>query len=290
MLNILDQLPRPSRTGEGPSALDVHRQIEAMKFAFADRGLLGDPMFANLTNVYPDILSIMHATACRLRINDTRTFEPSYYNITADAIDDHGTSHLSVIDEQGNAVALTTTVNFVFGSKILSPPTGVLLNNQMDDFSVDPLRPNGFGLVPSAANFVAPRKRPNSSMTPTIVLYANSTKPWFAVGGSGGPTIVTSVLQVILGLMDRGEPVRQLMDRPRLHHQLIPNVVRVEPGYNESIIAALTERGHVVSQIVGLLADGQALGVVQLVVRDEFTGTIQAASDVRKGGFASAFR
>jgi gamma-glutamyltranspeptidase/glutathione hydrolase/leukotriene-C4 hydrolase len=285
MLNIYDLYPASNNASD---PLATHRMIEAMKFAFADRGQLGDPGFADLKGVYPEMIEDAHAFACRSRINDSRTYEPSYYNVLGATPDDSGTSHLSVIDQFGSAVALTTTVNLLFGSMMISPRTGVLLNDQMDDFSVDPLKPNAFGLQPNRANFVAAGKHPLSSMSPTIVLHPTTKQAWICIGASGGPTIPTSVFQVLVGLIDRREAVEKALDVPRLHHQLMPNRVITEPGYPQSVVDALRARNHTVDTQTGILGDGQRMGVVQFVVRST-DGRLKARSDPRKGGLADAF-
>jgi gamma-glutamyltranspeptidase len=133
-----------------------------------------------------------------------------------------GTSHLSVVDSQRNAVALTTTVNLGFGSKVCGEQTGIWYNNEMDDFST-PNVSNGFNLPPSEANFIAPFKRPLSSMTPTIVL--KNEQLWLSLGASGGPTIITSVVNTLLQYMDFGKNIKEAIYAPRFHHQLFPNVV-----------------------------------------------------------------
>ncbi len=286
MLNIYDGY---AASADAADPVALHRRVEAMKFAFADRSQLGDPAFFNIEGVYPEIIEDDHAQQCRRRLNDSRTFEPHYYNLLYAMPQDAGTSHLSVIDEQGSAVGLTTTINLLFGSMIVSPSTGVLLNDQMDDFSVDPNAPNAFGLAPSRANFVQPRKRPLSSMAPTIVLDPTSGKPWIVIGASGGPTIPTSVFQVLVSLIDHKVPIQKVLDVPRLHHQLIPNHVITEPGYPAAAIAALRSRNHTVDEQRGMLGDGQRMGVVQVAMR-MLDGTLKAMSDPRKGGLADAFK
>ena len=159
----------------------------------------------------------------------------------------------------------------------------------VDDFSVDPHKPNAFGLMPHPANYVAARKRPLSSMAPTVVLHADSHDAWLAVGASGGPTIPTSTVQVITDVVDRGATALEAVSRPRLHHQLMPNVVVTESGFDAQVIAFLRERGHNVTTQTGRLGDGQKLGVVQLVTRDR-DGSLHAASDPRKGGKPKQFK
>ncbi|XP_021803807.1 gamma-glutamyltranspeptidase 2-like, partial [Prunus avium] len=165
MLNILSQYGNVSGVSD---PLWVHREIESLKHVFAVRMNLGDPEFVNVTNVLADMLSPKFAEELKKTIYDNRTFDPSHYGGRWNQIHDHGTSHLSIIDNEQNAVSMTTTVNGYFGAQILSSSTGIILNNEMGDFSI----PGNDSTVPPPAppNFIRPGKRPLSSMTPTIVL------------------------------------------------------------------------------------------------------------------------
>lgn len=154
------------------------------------------------------------------------TFPPENYIVKEFSdINDHGTSHLSVIDKERNAVALTTTVNYGFGAKIASQKTGIVLNNQMDDFTVSLNRSNGFGYPPSLANIIAPGKTPMSSMSPLFLL--DGDRIVLSIGGSGGPTIISAVAQTILNFRDFKMDPKAAIDKQRMHHQLYPNIVDI---------------------------------------------------------------
>eukprot|EP00762_Andalucia_godoyi_P004006 ANDGO_05672.mRNA.1 Gamma-glutamyltranspeptidase 3 len=196
-----------------------------------------------------------------------------------------GTSHFSIVDKDRNAVAMTTTVNHSFGSKVVSARTGVVLNNQQDDFSTKN-ESNAFGLRPSIANWVAPKKRPLSSMSPTIAL--KDGKPYIVVGASGGPTIITAVVQTLLLIVDRGYNAKEAVESRRLHHQLFPNMVTVEKWFPNKLQWELANHKHVVSDTGAMLADGQLSGNVQcIIVRED--GKLEAASDSRKLGKPAGF-
>ncbi|KAF2293107.1 hypothetical protein GH714_036815 [Hevea brasiliensis] len=166
ILNILAEFGVPEGIS-GP--LGIHRQIEALKHAFAVRMNLGDPDFVNITEVLSDMLSPGFAHQLKKTIYDNMTFDPGYYGGRWNQINDHGTSHVSIVDNERNVVSMTSTVNSYFGAQILSPSTGIVLNNEMDDFSM-PINETANGTPPAPANFISPGKRPLSSMTPTVVL------------------------------------------------------------------------------------------------------------------------
>lgn len=153
--------------------------------------------------------------------------------------------HLSVIDKDDGAVALTSTVNLMFGAKFMDPITGIILNDELDDFSI-PGVPNNFGLFPSPYNYIAPFKRPLSTITPTIIEDEDNNLE-LVVGGSGGSQILTATLNVILNTFDFGQNVFEAVKAPRIHHQLIPNQVQFESGYSADILEALKTKGHVVN-------------------------------------------
>jgi gamma-glutamyltranspeptidase/glutathione hydrolase len=241
MLNILE--------GYGDLAADearrLHLAIEAMKLAYADRAaFLGDP--ARVNAPLERLLSKSYAAERRLRI-DPEHARPSA-DIRAEGLpprEGDNTTHFSVIDRDGNAVANTTTLNFSYGVGLVAEGTGVLLNNELDDFAAKPGAPNAYGLTGGEANAPAPGKRPLSSMTPTIVL--KDGKPFLVTGSPGGSRIITAVLQVILNVIDRGLPVAEAVRLPRLHHQWLPDEVMLDKGFPPELAAALAARGqHVV--------------------------------------------
>ncbi|EME32336.1 gamma-glutamyltranspeptidase isoform 1 [Galdieria sulphuraria] len=224
ILNIL-QLAKMNTLGR--NGRSYHFLTEALKFAFGERMLLGDPAFVNGTDEQVEkMLSESLANDLFSRIVEQKTFAPSHYITSQRTInEDHGTTHLSVVDEEGNAVAITSTVNLPFGARFVSSSTGILLNNEMDDFSTGN-RENSFGLAPAEANEVEPGKRPLSSMSPLIVL--KNGRLYMVLGGSGGPRIITSVAQVFLNIATFGDDPAKAIAAPRLHHQLFPNTVFLE--------------------------------------------------------------
>jgi gamma-glutamyltranspeptidase/glutathione hydrolase len=192
--------------------------------------------------------------------------------------DDGGTSHLSVLDAQGNAVALTTTVNLWFGSGQIDPGTGIVLNDEMDDFAARPGVPNAFGLVQSERNAPSAGRRPLSSMTPTLVTNSEGDVI-LAVGGAGGPRIITGTLQALLGVVDRGASAAEAVGAPRIHHQWLPQEVFVEASFPEDGRAGLTDEGFSVATL-------ERGAIVQAATWDPTTGTWDGAADPRGGGAA----
>lgn len=152
--------------------------------------------------------------------------------------------HLSVIDKDNGAVSLTSTVNLMFGAKFMDPVTGVILNDELDDFSI-PGIPNNFGLFPSAYNYIAPFKRPLSTITPTMIEDENNNLE-LVVGGSGGSQILTATLNVILNTFDFNQNIFEAVKSPRIHHQLIPNEIQFETGFSADILRELQAKGHMV--------------------------------------------
>jgi gamma-glutamyltranspeptidase/glutathione hydrolase len=186
------------------------------------------------------------------------------------------TTHFSTADEAGWWVACTATVNTTFGSKVVVPQTGVVLNNEMDDFSAQPGRPNFFGLVGSDANAVAPGKRPLSSMSPTIVL--KDGEPIYSLGAAGGPTIISQTVLHLVLMIDFGMDPQQAMAHPRLHHQWQPDRLIMEEGWPDSVVMGLRRLGHEVEVV-------PSLGVSQAVAKDK-GGAFVGASDPRVEGSA----
>jgi gamma-glutamyltranspeptidase/glutathione hydrolase len=190
------------------------------------------------------------------------------------------TTHFSVADAAGNWVACTATVNTTFGSKVVIPGTGVVMNNQMDDFSIQPGVANYFGLVGAEANAIAPGKRPLSSMCPTIVF--KGRQPIIALGAAGGPRIITTVLQELVAMLDLGKTPAQALAEPRFHHQWSPDELVVEPAFPGASRAALTARGH-------RLKEEKALSVSQVVARGPDGKTFVGAADPRAEGNAAGW-
>jgi gamma-glutamyltranspeptidase / glutathione hydrolase len=218
--------------------------IEAMKRAYADRTLfLGDPDMVSVP--VARLTSKGYAAQWRATIDPAHATPASAIRPGGVAENEgRNTTHFSVIDGDGNAVSNTYTLNFSFGVGLVAAGTGVLLNNELDDFSVKPDAPNAYGLLGSAANAPGPGKRPLSSMTPTIVL--KNGKPFLVTGSPGGSRIITAVLQIVVDVIDRGMDIADAVSMPRLHNQWMPDLVLAETGLSPDIIAALEARGDTV--------------------------------------------
>jgi gamma-glutamyltranspeptidase/glutathione hydrolase len=259
----------------------IHVVAEVLKHAFADRArFLGDDSSAE--EIAIRLLDPKRLAKIAARINDKRVQAHKSYGSPdlgkASVLpNDRGTSHLCVVDAPGNAVALTTTVNGYFGSSLVGKKSGVVLNNEMDDFSLAAGVPNMSGLVQSKANLVGPGKRPLSSMTPTLVLDGHGVVGCF--GGSGGPRIISGTLQVILNVFVHGLNVREAVESARIHHQWLPKQLDLETSLASDVVAALEARGHEVDA-----ADYRT--AVQAIVKMD--GKLSAASDPRKGGMPAA--
>ncbi|MDN3639648.1 gamma-glutamyltransferase [Simiduia curdlanivorans] len=220
-----------------------HVMGEAMKLAFADRAhWLGDPAF---TKVPKGLVKAEYLDKQSARIDLDHAIDVSGPGMPADVDIDlfaKHTTHIAAADKLGNWVAITTTVNTDFGSKVIVPGTGVILNNQMDDFSVQPGVPNVYGLVGTEANSVQPGKRPLSSMTPTLILKDN--KPVMTVGAAGGPTIITQVVQAIINHLDLALPLNDALGKSRIHQQWRPDMLFVESNLPAGIRQSLVVKGH----------------------------------------------
>ncbi len=233
----------------------IHLVTEAMKLAFADRAhWLGDPDFVQVPQ---SLVSKEYAAALAAKISMKRvTPVPSHGNPSGEGFFQKHTTHFTTADAEGNWVACTATINTSFGSKVVVPGTGVVLNNQMDDFAIQPGFKNYFGLIGSEANAVAPRKRPLSSMSPTIVLKAG--KPLLSVGAAGGPTIISQTLLTIIYAIDFGMPLEDALSAVRFHHQWVPDELRIERKIGSEVLNGLSRLGHKVLPVDSLGA-AQAL-------------------------------
>lgn len=281
LLHMLNLVERFDLAREGRTGLNVHRVVEAQKFGFAARTRIGDPSFALNNSVLVAKMSTKKfADLIAANLTDDHTHPVEYYNPEFDIVTDHGTSHTSAIDSNGMAVSLTTTVNLVFGSWVLDPETGIILNDEMDDFST-PGFPNKFGLWPSPYNYPEPGKRPLSSIATTIMEHGDGSF-YLAVGGSGGSRIFPSIFQVILNL-DWGLDVSQAIEYGRVHDQLLPVEVDVDDTLPNDLVGFLKDRGHNVT----VKPISRVAGVVQAVLQKD--GVIFAASDSRKNGIAAGY-
>jgi gamma-glutamyltranspeptidase/glutathione hydrolase len=232
--------------GQG-SASSIHYMAEAMRRYFADRAQhMADPDFAKV----PLTSLLDPAYLARLRrsiLPDRATPSQEVHAGAFAGKESTETTHYTIADGEGNVVAVTYTLNGGFGSKVTATGLGFLLNNEMDDFAPKPGTPNMYGLVQGEANAIQPRKRPLSSMSPTIVLRGG--KPYLALGSPGGPTIINTVLEVIVNVLDFGLNVQDAVNRPRFHHQWMPDSLSMEPGFSPDTVALLESRGHKVRPV-----------------------------------------
>ncbi|RKF23544.1 gamma-glutamyltransferase [Altericroceibacterium spongiae] len=259
----------------------THHFIEAERFAFADRNSdLGDPAF--IDNPVSTLISQDHARDIRAKIRADKATPSSEVEGGVSAQEGTNTTHYSVVDKDGNAVATTYTINYLFGNGKIAGDTGFFLNNEMDDFSAKPGVPNSFGLVQGAANAVGPGKRPLSSMTPTIVL--KDGKLFMVTGSPGGSTIISTTVASIMNVIDYGMNMQQSVDAPRIHHQWMPDQAMVQPGYlTPEAKAALEAMGHSFREVPSWGAD-------EAILVEPETGMLQGANDIRRpAGLAEGY-
>lgn len=275
LLNILENIDLKSLGHSSPEY--VHYLVEAMRRVYADRSeYLGDPDFFKVP--VKDLISKEYAKKLFSQIKSVATPSEEVKPGLETPKESMETTHYSVLDRWGNAVSVTTTINSGYGSKLVIDGTGFFLNNEMDDFSAKPGVPNQFGLLGSEANSIKPGKRMLSSMTPTILLKENT--PVLIVGSPGGSTIITSVLQVILNVVDFGNDIRNAVDLPRIHHQWYPDVVSIEEDvFSPESREVFEKKGHKVKDIA-------QLGLIEAISVDNKTGEVSGASDRRGVGLA----
>jgi gamma-glutamyltranspeptidase/glutathione hydrolase len=277
MLNMLEHFDLKSMAPE----TRLHVLAEAMKLAFADRAYwLGDPDFANVPR---GLVATNYGAALAARIDLQHASKVPAHGSPPDWQTDvfkKHTTHFSVADAEGNWVACTATVNTSFGSKVVIPGTGVVMNNQMDDFSIQPGVANYFGLVGANANAVGPAKRPLSSMSPTIVL--KHGKPLLSLGAAGGPRIISQVVLELVDILDLGMSPAQALAQPRIHHQWLPDELQVEKGLPRELRKDLAKRGHSLKEV-------PSMGVSQIVAWDRENQGFIGAADPRAGGTAKGW-
>ncbi|HXF75165.1 MAG TPA: gamma-glutamyltransferase [Methylomirabilota bacterium] len=253
MLNVLEGFRLDQYRHNSAAYLQL--LAEAMKHAFADRAhFLGDPDFVHVP--VRKLTDKNYARWVRSRISPEKTYPPSFYGYYRYHAEKGGTTHFSVIDRFGNAVSCTQSVNTRFGSKLLEPRTGIVLNNEMDDFAIHAETGNVYGLIGNEANALAAKKRPLSSMSPTIILKGGRAE--LIVGAAGGPRIISATLQTVLNILDFHMPVKAAVEAARIHHQWLPDRLNVEPNIGAEEKKSLAERGHA-------LREQSALGVVQAI-------------------------
>jgi len=279
MLNILENFNFARE--EWGSSKYIHTLAESMKYSFADRSkYIGDPDFIDIP--LDSILSKFYSKNIYSKIDSSaipslQIFPGSFNNIS----ESEETTHYSIIDRYGNAVSTTTTINSSYGSKVVVDGAGFFLNNEMDDFSSKAGEPNQFGLIGSYANRIEPNKRMQSSMSPAIVLKDNT--PVLIVGSPGGSTISTVVLQVILNVLNFGMDIQQAINKPRIHHQWLPDQIDYESfGLTIDVKNSLIERGH-------FIGSERSLGRVEGIFYDEIEKIFYGATDPRGYGKAASY-
>ncbi|KAL8787673.1 MAG: hypothetical protein Q9213_002104 [Squamulea squamosa] len=283
VLSVLKKIEGYPDIGSPASVnLSTHRLDEAIRFGYGERANLGDPLFVPGLNEYQDQM-LNESTAARVRsqISDIRTLNVSEYDPKGlESLETPGTSHIVTVDASGMAISLTTTINLLFGSQLMVESTGIIMNNEMNDFSI-PNSSNAFGYVPSPSNFIRPGKRPLSSISPTIVEFLSNSTFYFAVGSAGGSRIITATIQSLWHVLDQGLGVAAALAQPRLHDQLQPNRVSFEYAYNNETVAFMKSLGHNVTWNAPGESTAQAL-------RRLPNGTFEAAGEPRQkasGGF-----
>jgi gamma-glutamyltranspeptidase/glutathione hydrolase len=274
MLNILEGFDLKKL--EASSSDRYHLMAEAMRRAFADRAeYMGDSDFVKVP--VPGLIDKSYAATLRATINTDRASTSTEVRAGRPAgYESEDTTHFTVLDAEGNAVANTYTLNDSYGSAAVVKGTGMLLNDEMDDFAVKPGTPNMYGLIQGERNAVAPKKRPLSAMTPTIVLRKDGSL-WFTVGSPGGPTIINTVLCIITNVIDYEMNIQQAIDAPRIHHQWLPDELVGEPfGLSGDTQRALLSRGHKLAEKPRYLGDAEGIMI------EEKTGTRLGATDPRR--------
>ncbi|KAI9594639.1 gamma-glutamyltranspeptidase [Syncephalis fuscata] len=288
VLNILEGFNLTSlNNNNNIPAVDYHRIIESFKHGFAQRTELGDPSFVDIADNIQNITNKATAKQLRSRIDDNKTFPPEYYHPHLAGNNPHGTTHTTVLDQHGQTVSVMSTVNLYFGSRVISPSAGVILNNEMDDFST-PGVPNAFGLPPAINNFIRPGKRPLSSSVPIIV--EQDGQVIFAAGASGGTRIITSVLSVLLNTIDYKMSLDAAINAPRYHHQLLPNLLTVESAFDQDTAKQLSQRGHTLAWSPVEVSQSSVQAIYRPYSKNKAVAEeIQAVSDGRKHGKAAGY-
>jgi gamma-glutamyltranspeptidase/glutathione hydrolase len=275
------------------SAATIHLTVEAFRRAFYDRAeFMGDPDFARIP--VAQLIDKRYAAAWRESIDPDRASvskelkRPAIFTQLENTAElkfvpmhePENTTHYSVVDAEGNAVAVTTTLNDSFGSRVTAEGLGFLLNDEMDDFASKQGVPNAYGLIQGPANAIGPGKRPLSAMTPTIVL--KDGKLFLVLGSPGGPTIITTVANILMGVVDFGVDIQEAVNAPRFHHQWLPDQIAVEDRLSPDTINLLRSKGYAV-RVSHFWGDGECIMI------DPKTGERLGASDGRNNGKAVGY-
>lgn len=263
------------------SSLYYHHLTEAFKFAYAQRAALEDDPDdpKRMEALLAKITSDKFIQSAAQKITDDKTHSSDYYGGLEYFQEDHGTAHTSIVDPEGNSVAITTSVNLYFGSGLVSPSTGIIYNDVMDDFT-SPNITNKFGLLPSKYNRIRPGRRPFSSMAPSIFIDGKG-RPKLVIGASGGSKITTAIATVALRNLFFNEDIKTAIDGPRIHHQFLPDKVWFEANFSPEILGTLVNRGHGLKLIMGRSSVVMAVACQYSNSSSKF---ITANSDYRKGG------
>jgi gamma-glutamyltranspeptidase/glutathione hydrolase len=276
MLNILEGYNLGKMSWS--STERYHILTETMRRAFADRAeYMGDADFVKVP--IAGIIDKEYAARQRSTIRMDRASKSTEVQAgRPNGYEAEETTHFTVVDSEGNAVANTYTLNGSFGSAVVARGTGILLNNEMDDFAAKPGVPNAYGLIQGERNSVAPRKRPLSAMTPTFVMRKDGSL-WFTTGSPGGPTIINTVLQIIINVVDYNMNIQQAIDAPRIHHQWLPDEITYEPfKLSVETQSALEALGH------KLVSNPRFMGDAHGIMIEQKTGMRLGASDPRNDG------
>lgn len=259
--------------------LSYHRIIEAYKLSYARRSELADPEFVEgVAALVKNLTNIEYANEVRKKIDDRRTHnEPGYYGEHFAAPEDHGTAHISILAPNGDAISVTGTINYILGS-LRRSKTGIVLNDEMDDFSSPGLK-NVYGISPSEVNYIVPGKRPMSSMAPSIILNPDGHVS-MVIGSAGGSKITTAIASVIIQhyYMKSNASLWELFASKRLHHQLLPNVINYEQDFDQRIVDGLAALNHTMEKVTMNIGFGALVGVL---AEDD---SISGAFDPRRGG------
>ncbi|KAN0107880.1 gamma-glutamyltranspeptidase [Hyaloscypha variabilis] len=282
-LSILNIIEKYDMSDPELRNLSYHRLNEAMRFSYGARSELGDPdFFGYMGGFEAQMLKQSTADRIRKRISDHHTYNVSHYSPVKYSLpENHGTSHIVATDASGLSITLTSTVNLLWGSLLVVPETGVIMNDEMNDFSIPGIT-NEFGFIPSPINYIAPLKRPLSSISPIIVEHTSNRSLYIVIGAAGGSMIPTSTVQSIWHVLEHGMTLPEALRAPRMHDQLLPASTLFEDTFDRDIAKSLGDKGHNVTFIGNYMASVQG-------VRRLWNGTFEAASEPRQlnsGGLA----